>query len=304
MSTTGFHLFWQYPVITEKTFFEQNKANPNYLGLPWATIIDKRVAINDIYHFIIANKLNEGKNDCFTCCQHISFRNLINLWKLIGVKIVYSPHKVIGEDEINGVKIMPCPLYAVNVEDIERNKLIRETNLLNCKRDILYSFAGGYQPTNYLTDIRANIYRLKSRNKSDVYIKNTGDWHFNRVVYSIKQNHNGDLNEDNTHKKKTYEYNELLLRSKYTLCPSGSGPNSIRFWEALGSGSIPVLLADTLELPENKLWDSAIIKMREADIDNVDDVLRKINVEEENKRRKLCLELYEFYKNNYRNLKV
>ena len=303
MSNKSFHLFWQYPVITEKAFFEQNKENQNYLGLPWATIIDKRVNINDIYYFILANKLNEGKNDCFTCCQHISFRNLINLWKLIGVKTVYSPHKVIGEDEINGVKIMPCPLYAVNVEDSQRNKLIRETDVLNYKRDILYSFAGGYQPNNYLSDIRAKIYQLKSRSKSDVYIKNTGEWHFNRVVYSSKQNHNGELNEDIAHKQKTYEYNELLLKSKYTLCPSGSGPNSIRFWEALGAGSIPVLLADTLELPKNELWNSAIIKIKESDINSLDEILRKINIEDENKKRKLCLQLYKFYKNNYRNQK-
>ena len=26
-----FKLFWQYPVITEKTFYEQNKNEPNYL---------------------------------------------------------------------------------------------------------------------------------------------------------------------------------------------------------------------------------------------------------------------------------
>ena len=34
-------LFWQYPVITEKTFYQQNKDNEKYIGFPWATIIDK-----------------------------------------------------------------------------------------------------------------------------------------------------------------------------------------------------------------------------------------------------------------------
>ena len=95
----------------------------------------------------------------------------------------------------------------------------------------------------------------------------------------------------------------MLLKSKYTLCPSGSGPNSIRFWEALGAGSIPVLLADTLELPKNELWNSAIIKIKESDINSLDEILRKINIEDENKKRKLCLQLYKFYKNNYRNKK-
>lgn len=297
-------LFWQYPVITEKAFYEQNKQDPNYFGLPWATIIDKRIDLNEIYKFIIQTKINEGKPECYTCCQHISFRKLINFWKILGVKTVYSPHKVIGENEINGIKILPCPLYAVNIEDPSRNKLIKESNLLKCKRSIAYSFAGGYQPGNYLTDIRARIYKLKSRKKNDVHIVNTGDWHFNCVVYNNKQNSNGELNEDVRHKEKTYKYNELLLKSRFTLCPSGSGPNSIRFWESLGAGSIPVLLADTLELPENKLWESAIIRLPEKDIDKVDNLIRNITPEEENARREKCLSLYKFYKNNYRNEKM
>ena len=45
----------------------------------------------------------------------------------------------------------------------------------------------------------------------------------------------------------------LLLNSKYTLCPSGSGPNSIRLWESLACGSIPIILSDTLDLPSHKI---------------------------------------------------
>ena len=43
-----YKLFWQYPVITEKTFYEQNKDNNCYIGFPWATIIDKRYNLNII----------------------------------------------------------------------------------------------------------------------------------------------------------------------------------------------------------------------------------------------------------------
>ena len=35
-------LFWQYPVITEQEFYNQNKDDPLFLGFPWATIFDKR----------------------------------------------------------------------------------------------------------------------------------------------------------------------------------------------------------------------------------------------------------------------
>ena len=37
------NLFWQYPAVTEKTFYEQNKKNGNFIGFPWATMIDKRI---------------------------------------------------------------------------------------------------------------------------------------------------------------------------------------------------------------------------------------------------------------------
>ena len=297
-----YNLFWQYPVITEKSFYLQNKNNKNYFGFPWSTIFDKNINIIQVIKLL--QPFIDKNKTYYTCCQHISFRKLIPYLKLLNINKLYSPHKTIGENEINGIKILPCPLYAVNVEDSERNKLIKETDILNCERNILYSFAGGYQPNDYLTDIRAKIFQLKSKSKSNIYIKNTGDWHFNKVVYNSKQNHKGELNEDNSHKKKTYEYNELLLKSRYTLCPSGSGPNSIRFWEALGTGSIPILLADTLELPENKDWTNTIIRIKENEISKIDEILSKIDEKKENEMRINCLKLYNYFRNNYRNQKV
>ena len=41
-------LFWQYPVITEKTFYEQNKEDLDYVGIPWATVLDKRYDVKQI----------------------------------------------------------------------------------------------------------------------------------------------------------------------------------------------------------------------------------------------------------------
>ena len=46
------HLFWQYPVITEKTFYDQERRNPDYAGLPWATIVDKKYSLNVIYNLL------------------------------------------------------------------------------------------------------------------------------------------------------------------------------------------------------------------------------------------------------------
>lgn len=291
-------LFWQYPVITEEEFYNQNKKKPNYFGFPWATIIDKRINTNDIFKYLI-NKVNKNVK-YYTCCQHIYFRKLIPLFKVLGIYIVYTPHKIIGENEVNGVKLLPCPLYAVNYEDDTRNMEFKNIDFLTCTRKYLYSFMGGVQ-SGYLTNIRNNIFNMKHDNQSSIVI-NTGNWHFNSSVYSTKQNHNKDTNIDMNHIDRTKKYNELLLDSTFSLCPSGSGPNSIRFWESLACGSIPVLLADTLELPYDIDWDSAIIRVKEEDYLSIPETLAKIDSKRIESMRKKCLEVYDVLHNNFSNI--
>ena len=291
-----FKLFWQYPVITEKTFYNQEKSNPLYFGFPWATILDKKYNLQVIYKLLYTHI--ENHKTYYTCCQHISFRILIPLFKALNITTVFSPHKIIGEDEIDGINIRACPLYAVNVEDNDRNKQFRNVDFNTHSRNLTYSFAGGYQ-SDYMTDIRSQIINMK--HDISCCIINTGDWHFNQDVYNKSQNVKGELNEDKIHKQKTQIYNMLLLNSRYTLCPSGSGPNSIRFWEALGVGSIPILLSDKMTLPEHKEWDNAILKIPEKDLEKIPEILLTIPEEKEKEMRKKCLEIYQYLKNNFSN---
>lgn len=72
--------------------------------------------------------------------------------------------------------------------------------------------------------------------------------YLDKLIYNPKQIVKQELNLNTNHINKTKYYNELLIKSRYTLAPSGAVPNSIIFWEALGPGSIPILLDDTLEL--------------------------------------------------------
>ncbi|MDP5191674.1 exostosin domain-containing protein, partial [Rheinheimera baltica] len=60
------------------------------------------------------------------------------------------------------------------------------------------------------------------------------------------------------------EYIQVMLDTKFSLCPSGTGPNSIRLWESIEFNAIPVILADTLDLPGKKeLWQRACIFIKE-----------------------------------------
>lgn len=297
LAISRFKLFWQYPVITEKLFYEQNKTNTNYLGIPWATIIDKKYNVSVIYNLL----KDYIRKDVFyyTCCQHISFRKLLPLFKALNIINVYTPHKINGENCLDDVQISPCPLYAVNFEDDTRNGMFKGIDFFNIKRDILYSFQGAYNPNWYLTDIRKRIFEMK--HPDNCFVKHIGNWHFDNVVYSVKQNSKYELNETDSDTIRTQKYNALLIDSRYSLCPSGSGPNSIRFWEALATGSIPVLLADTLELPMHDLWDKAIIRVSEKDLETIPNLLSNITDIEENQRRRNCLFLYRFFQNNYIN---
>jgi hypothetical protein len=194
--------------------------------------------------------------------------------------------------------IKPCPLYAVNFENKNKNKIFQNIDFMNYKRNLLYSFIGGYQK-DYLTDIRLQIFKMNHPKKT--LIKNTGEWYFNKIVYNKKQNEKGELNENKTDEDKTTFYNKTLINSRYSLCPSGTGPNSIRFWESLAVGSIPILLSDTLDLPKNKLWKESILRIKEKDVKQIPNILDSISQDKERKMRLNCINLYNQYRNNYIN---
>lgn len=296
----SFHdLFWQYPVITEKKFFEQNRDDDCYIGLPWATLIDKKININEIIKSITI--FIDKDINYYTCCQHIHFRRLLPLFKALNINCLYTPHKIKGEDNISDIIIKPCPLYAVNIEDESRNSLFKNVDFLECERELLYSFIGAYNPNIYISKIRENLYSMN--HPSNTIVENSNGWFYENVVYSKKQNSKGEYETTDGYNNNTEKYNKVLLNSRYSLCPSGSGPNSIRFWESLGCGAIPVLLSNTLELPEDKLWDEAIVRVDEKDFKKIPEILGEITREQEKNMRTTCLKLYANYKKNFANSK-
>jgi len=275
------NVFWQYPNITEKVMSEKHNS-VSYLGIPWATLIDKKIlTVLSRYKHVLIDKKE-------TCCQHVSFRKIIPICKKIGITKLYTPHKIIGEDVIQGVEIISCPIYAVNFEDDTYNKEFKDSDFLNIERKLLYSFKGGWN-NSYMSDIRPRIVNMK--HPENTCVESIGGWHFENVVYNNKQNKQNVLNINDADKKRTTDYNKLLLNSRFSLCPSGSGPNSVRFWESLACGSIPVLLSDKLDLPKHDLWNKTIVRVKESELEKVPELLSQID--DEDKRRKNCLQIYE-----------
>ncbi len=280
------NIFWQYPVITEKCMYKKNDHVQNYIGFPWASLLDNKINMK-----IPFRKIFNGNNN-ITCCQHISFRKTLPFLKRIGVTKLYTPHKIRGEDKIYGIEIIACPHYAVNFEDKERNSVFNDVDFEKIDRPILYSFRGGWNKF-YLSDLRKRIFSLSK--KEDIIIENSNNWHFQDTVYNKKQNHLGKYNKGND----VDHYNQLLLKSKFSLCPAGSGPGSIRFWECLACGSIPVLLSDKLDLPclpANLSWEESIIFHPENKLNTLDKTIRSVSEEKIREMRRNCLNIYEVLK--------
>jgi hypothetical protein len=294
-------MFWQYPVITEKTVFHQERENAGFFGFPWATAIDQLVvagrnlpALSRFREYM--QRLSRSLAGASTCCQHIGFRKMTGLMGRMGIRNLYTPHKSIGEDYIGGVRVIPCPLFAVNFEDPDRNKEFRGIDFKAVPRDLLFSFIGAWQP-NYLTSVRKDIFKLPSA--PDVVIVNTGKWHFDADVYSSTQTEHGELSRTPGKDLRTGYYNDTLIRSRFSLCPSGSGPSSIRLWESLACGSVPVVLADTLDLPYHPLWADSVIRIPESRITGVRDILSAVPAEREMEMRANCLRIYDDFRNSF-----
>ncbi|MFM7320811.1 MAG: exostosin family protein [Armatimonadota bacterium] len=64
-------------------------------------------------------------------------------------------------------------------------------------------------------------------------------------------------------------FKDTMERTRYALCPRGRSANSIRLYEAMEAGCVPVLLADQAVLPEGPDWDSFVVRVREAEVDRV-----------------------------------
>jgi hypothetical protein len=150
------------------------------------------------------------------------------------------------------------------------------------QKTIFASFKGAHMK-HYPSDIRL---RLKELSHLEGYeIEVTDLWHFNKVVYNY-QIANKESDKESIERQEIVAYNRLLSQSLFSLCPGGAGPNTIRLWESLGSGAIPVVLSDRYEFPSlermglgSDTWGKAVIYLPEAEITSLDEQIRDLSVE-------------------------
>jgi hypothetical protein len=77
------------------------------------------------------------------------------------------------------------------------------------------------------------------------------------------------------------EYRVVMGRSRFVLCPRGTGTSSFRLFEALACGRVPVILSDDWVAPRGIDWASCAVRIAECDVAAVP---RRLEALEENWR--------------------
>lgn len=264
---------WQYPAITEKHAFTKivqllntDCSTFNYIAFPWATFLDhlqcRTYRAYDWWRIFdsFRRQLPPGRQ-FITVCQHIKLKDYISLFKSAGITHIFWSHCTQTDrgSQFDGIHIHPFPLYPAQTQESRSDTSVR---------DLIFSFVGATPDQYYLTRSRRWIFD-KCSNIQGAHVIERSAWHYAREVYD-KQIFDGDRVKSRTQafdeSKNAAEFKETLSRSIFSLCPSGTGPNSIRLWESLGAGAIPVIIADTLALPGSPaLWEEAAVFCQETE---------------------------------------
>jgi hypothetical protein len=71
------------------------------------------------------------------------------------------------------------------------------------------------------------------------------------------------------------EYARTLCRSKFVLCPRGSGTSSFRLFETMAAGRVPVIISDQWVPPEGPRWNDFSISVPESSMEAIPQILKE-----------------------------
>jgi len=258
---------WQYPAITEEQAFRQLQrygglpSNLHYIAYPWASLIDhlqadgrEKESQSEVFSAFCAALPDDGRPR-ITTCQHILLPRFLPLLKQAGIDHVFWPHRTKTAPDPEGLSLHPFPLYPVQRAEPRPPE----------DRTWLFSFIGARADEHYPQKTR-NWILDRLAEVPDGMVRGREAWHFAHTVYHQQIWQTGpDAGAAAADDAASAEFRDALTRSTFILCPSGSGPNSIRLWEAIGARAIPVLLSDDLALPgDPDLWAKAVVTCEET----------------------------------------
>lgn len=255
---------WQFPAITEQHACRQAQVllprapGVTYLGFAWATLIDRMkndrpdtAALRGALEALTA-PIPSGAR-VVTVCQHIHLDAVADLMERVGVTDVFWSHARRGETMMGGLAVHPFPLYPVQRAGAAPDEAEEGG------REHLFSFVGARANEWYMSEVRDWILDELVEHPRGV-IRGRDSWHYNRIVYDFQINREAGEGDALIEEDASADFRSIMRDSVFALCPSGSGPNSIRLWEALGAGTIPVILSEDWAPPgDEALWKAAAV---------------------------------------------
>ncbi|QKX18087.1 exostosin family protein [Microbulbifer sp. YPW1] len=265
--------FWQYPCSTEQQALSnhlalsesidvdwRNREVNLYVGLPWATYIDKKSFPKNhidrlskiVEQYRKLSKAADVTLRVHTVCQHIHWVRILEVARTLGITDIHLSHKdskslAVQREEGYSFNLHGWPLIAVNyvVQERSRGLEFRTPE----RKNLLASFIGANMP-HYRSDIRIKLLEAARKcDRADVLVDLGTEWHFNKAVYDEQVlSKTVDPKDKLAEADKTASYNRVISDSKFSLCPEGAGPNTLRFWESIAIGAIPVLFSDDLSI--------------------------------------------------------
>lgn len=212
-----------------------------YVAYPWAACLN---GLGRIRPPLIPRGFGSR---VFTVCQHVRFRELMPAFRELGIKVVFAPHALVSEREIDGIRILGFPHWPANYTSGDAAGPAR----------YLFSFVGAAN-TRVRRAIVAGLGSCENG-----FVKGREQWHF-------------DHGPDGMASRKS-EYEDALASSEFILCPRGVGPSTLRIFEALASGRTPVILADDLQLPAGIPWEKCSLRYRESEVESIPQMLGSID---------------------------
>jgi hypothetical protein len=291
---------WQFPACTEKFYFYNHafvnsKIKEYYVSFPWATFIDKRMFLNDENIQKIKNIISTKDGKKHTVCQHIRWSWLIDLWEEIGITDVHLSHYEKNINNTDKIKFHSWALIAANYENKDRSRDLKVKT--NKNKKYLASFIGAY--TNYYRNtIRLDLKNILEKENQIIY-ELKDEWFYEKIVFNHqvkKEKLSSEYME--SYDKETQRYNDILSDSIFSLCPEGTGPNTIRLWESMAIGVIPVIFSDDWTPPKitGLEWSDFSVFIKKTDLKDTISILRSFSEEELEQMKLNCINAYKYFR--------
>jgi hypothetical protein len=130
--------------------------------------------------------------------------------------------------------------------------------------EYLYSFSGSI----YTHPVREQVLQLVD---DRALLRDTGDLKTSQWLTF------GAEESERLERRRSYDLS--LAQSAFVLCPRGISPASVRFFETLRAGRVPVVISDQWQLPVGPDWEQFVVRIPESRIAEVPARLRELEGE-------------------------